>query len=69
MAFNSTQTSVTYFGGNTPALVRITGTYECTGGDTGGVIAPGYNNAAGFLVLLQLALELVEKVLTQLSVR
>ena len=47
MAFNSTQTSVTYFGGNTPALVRITGTYACDGGTTGGVIAPGYNNAAG----------------------
>jgi hypothetical protein len=47
MAFNSSQTSVTYFGGNTPALVRITGFYACDGGTTGGVIAPGYDNAAG----------------------
>lgn len=47
MAFNTTQTSVTEFGGNTPALVLVTGTYVCDGGTTGGVIAPGYTNAAG----------------------
>jgi len=47
MAFNTTQTSVILEGGNTPALVWVTGTYACDGGTTGGVISPGYNNAAG----------------------
>lgn len=47
MAFSTTQTSVTNFGGNTPALVLVTGTYALAGGDTTGVIAPGYNNASG----------------------
>lgn len=47
MAFNTVQTSVTELAGFTPALVLITGTYTNTGGDTGGVISPGYNNANG----------------------
>ncbi len=47
MAFVTTQTSVTNFGGNTPSLVLVTGTYSLSGGDTTGVIAPGYTNASG----------------------
>lgn len=49
MAFNSVQTSVTELAGFTPPLVLITGTYVCDAGTTGGVISPGYNNAAGTL--------------------
>jgi hypothetical protein len=49
MAFVTTQTGATWGGGNTPALIVVTGTYLSSAGDTGGVVSPGYTNASGTL--------------------
>lgn len=49
MAFVTTQTNAIKLGGNTPALVLVTGTYLSSGGGTGGIVSPGYTNASGTL--------------------
>lgn len=46
-SFDTTQTGVVRTAGYEPALVMITGTFASSAGATGGVIAPGYNNANG----------------------
>jgi len=47
MAFVTTQTSFQRLAGFTPPLILITGTYLSSGGGTGGVVSPGYNNSSG----------------------
>lgn len=49
MAFVTTQTSAIKLAGFTPAIVLVTGTYLSTGGDTGGIVSPGYTNSSGTL--------------------
>ncbi len=46
-AFNTVQTNVVRTAGYEPALIIVSGTYASSAGATGGVIAPGYDNANG----------------------
>lgn len=47
MAFVTTETLVVRNAGDSPATMKIYGTYLSSAGGTGGVIAPGYSNSSG----------------------
>lgn len=49
MAFVTTEEEVIKFAGFTPPLVLVKGSYLSSGGGTGGVVSPGYNNSSGTL--------------------
>lgn len=49
MAFVTTETAVIRNGGDSPATMRVYGTYLSSAGGTGGIIAAGYTNSSGTL--------------------
>ena len=49
MAFVTTELGSEKIAGSAPARVRVWGTYLSSGGGTGGIISPGYNNSSGTL--------------------
>ena len=49
MAFVSNEKGAIKLAGFTPPLVKVFGTYLSSGGGTGGIISPGFNNSSGTL--------------------
>jgi len=49
MAFVTTETNVVRNAGDSPATIRVYGTYLSSAGGTGGILAAGYTNSSGTL--------------------